>query len=589
MSVAATDLPVPADDAAVAAAVKQARTAGNVVLAEQLATDGLQRFPHSRALWSEAAYNAKRQGDWVRAAERLRGLQQTYRKGAPAKVWSRLLQALRQAKDTDRALAASRSALQAFPDSVVLHQHGAAVFEAARAWPEAAHSLRIVLADKPKPLEKTFVRLARALHLAGSNDAALAVLGQARSLYRKSLRLRPFAVDGKPTAFARAVALNQSFRFEQAQAAIAALRADPAEAQPRRQLDRFQTMVTVNAGQYEAGMIALGRNGKADAAPGLAGLWKVKKTVDGDLRFTGVVQDDLPEVTIFVNQLFLKSVRVKTVDGVRRFKFTVKRRMASRFPSDPDIRITAAGNLLLCENREALARHQVQKGGLLRRLRRGFIVTKKGTLRRPMPNNLLLRKRIADYLTRLDGYFFDRFGYRLWLSYGTLLGCIREGDFIFHDDDVDVSYLSTKTDPVAVIDEMVEMCRQMVADGWNMRVSVNGIIKPDSDFNMDIYAAWIQDGKLYMQNTTCFPFTRDDVEPCREVQFNGAPAWVPANAEGFLASKYGANWRVPDPGYQRQMAPGAREVLALAKPTAAQIDELRDLRTPLIPRTPAPE
>ncbi|MDB5963128.1 MAG: LicD family protein [Massilia sp.] len=571
----------PAADAELAARIKQARASGDLRLAEQLAGDGLARFPRSRALWSEAAYNAKRQRDWPLTVTRLNGLHALYRKGAPARAHARLIEALRKDGRTEPALTAARAAWLAHPAHAAIGEQAARTFEQAGQWREAAACLRALLGARDKPAERQFVRLAKALHLAGDDQEALAAIGQARRLYPKSLRWRPFAPCGgagllPPTALAQAVQLNQSFCFDSALAGIAALRLEGNAGAGKRELARLEKVFAINAGQYEAGLIAQGR--RRERAGALAGIWYAGKNADGDLRIKGVLRGAASEVYIFVNQLFLKSVLVKTIDGVRCFKYTIKRRLAARLPSDPDIRVVSEDGVLLCDDRDALAAHQQVKGGLVGRLQRGFIVTKKGTIRRPMPNNLLLRQRIADYLTRLGEYFFTRFGYRLWLSYGTLLGCIREGDFIFHDDDVDMSYLSTKSSPQEVIEEMVGICKQMVADGWNMRVSVNGIIKPGSGFNMDIYAAWIQDGKLFMQNTTCFPFSREDVEPCRQLEFNGAMAWVPHNAEGFLASKYGANWRVPDPGYQRQMAPGAKEVLALAKPSAAHIDELRALR-----------
>ena len=49
-------------------------------------------------------------------------------------------------------------------------------------------------------------------------------------------------------------------------------------------------------------------------------------------------------------------------------------------------------------------------------------------------------------------------------AYGTLLGAVREGDFLGHDSDADLGYVSSRSTPVDVIRESFELQRVVVAD-----------------------------------------------------------------------------------------------------------------------------
>jgi len=48
----------------------------------------------------------------------------------------------------------------------------------------------------------------------------------------------------------------------------------------------------------------------------------------------------------------------------------------------------------------------------------------------------------------------NELGFQSYLQFGTLLGCIREGDFIKTDDDIDMCYLSELKEPVQIQEEI---------------------------------------------------------------------------------------------------------------------------------------
>jgi len=52
--------------------------------------------------------------------------------------------------------------------------------------------------------------------------------------------------------------------------------------------------------------------------------------------------------------------------------------------------------------------------------------------------NKYLNKKIAEENLKLFKQIADKYNLKLILAYGTLLGAIREGDFITHDYDIDL-------------------------------------------------------------------------------------------------------------------------------------------------------
>ena len=64
------------------------------------------------------------------------------------------------------------------------------------------------------------------------------------------------------------------------------------------------------------------------------------------------------------------------------------------------------------------------------------------------------KDRFAEGILYAERLFKEEFGLVLRVAYGTLLGAIREGDFIDNDTDIDMTYLSTFKKKNQVIDEM---------------------------------------------------------------------------------------------------------------------------------------
>ncbi|MDX1510434.1 MAG: glycosyltransferase [Nitriliruptorales bacterium] len=138
-----------------------------------------------------------------------------------------------------------------------------------------------------------------------------------------------------------------------------------------------------------------------------------------------------------------------------------------------------------------------------------------------------------------------RAGVRAWLTDGTLLGCVREGDFIQHDWDVDLA-VHAGTPGATMKDALVDIGFRVVSEvgtpehGHQIRFMRDHV-------ELDIYvfytdgdsmwhAAWM-DGQPIIYRYQ--PFDLEDHE------FLGRTYAVPSPPERYLETKYGPDWRVP--------------------------------------------
>ena len=163
----------------------------------------------------------------------------------------------------------------------------------------------------------------------------------------------------------------------------------------------------------------------------------------------------------------------------------------------------------------------------------------------------------------------DDCGVPAFVSYGTLLGAVRDGRLISHDLDIDLGYLSQASTPVDVMRESYSMQRTLVEKhGWSIKRKNGGLLQvffPQEDGsrrNIDIFTAFISDGHVLAVHDTDFTGDTDDVLPLREVTLNGRPVPAPRNAEAFLAAAYGPSWRVPDPTFSYDEAGTRARMLA---------------------------
>ncbi|MCW2812739.1 MAG: hypothetical protein JWN84_194 [Nocardioides sp.] len=148
------------------------------------------------------------------------------------------------------------------------------------------------------------------------------------------------------------------------------------------------------------------------------------------------------------------------------------------------------------------------------------------------------------------------FGYDLFITYGTLLGAVREGGFLAHDNDYDASYVSSTTTGPEAADEVVEVAKVLIAAGYRVGAMAGGlhVIDPARPrHRIDIFHTYF-DAEGVLQHPFGYAghrqVTTADWTGTREIEFVGRTASIPACAEELLATFYGDDWRLPKTAFK---------------------------------------
>jgi len=188
---------------------------------------------------------------------------------------------------------------------------------------------------------------------------------------------------------------------------------------------------------------------------------------------------------------------------------------------------------------------------------RPLALTKWGKLNHPFDTTD--RSAIEGYLDQVEevlAVLRDECGVPSFLSYGSLLGAVREGGLIGHDVDVDLGYLSAQTHPADVLLESYAIERRIRAHKWRVRRENGGFLAlflPQSDGttrNLDVFTCFQVGEHLHQVHDTRIKADKDVVVPVAPVSFEGRQLPGPAQPDVMLEAAYGKGWRVPDPAFE---------------------------------------
>lgn len=134
-------------------------------------------------------------------------------------------------------------------------------------------------------------------------------------------------------------------------------------------------------------------------------------------------------------------------------------------------------------------------------------------------------------------------------GFGSVLGFVRDGDFILHDDDMDLLVAFAPADISSYALAKASLVKALGASGLSVynenrtHFTVNGVDVFVGFIEQDDSIAWFPS----QRNSNLF---MNDVFPPRKIEIHGVEVKIPRNPEKYLEATYGKNWRVPDSGWQ---------------------------------------
>lgn len=142
-----------------------------------------------------------------------------------------------------------------------------------------------------------------------------------------------------------------------------------------------------------------------------------------------------------------------------------------------------------------------------------------------------------------------------FFSYGTALAAVRDGVFIPHDFDIDISVVLQREVTTNVFQANEDVAHYLTAHGYKPEIEPGGgnmhLIGPNNTF-FDIWVG-VQNGDWVNWN----PGPRDEVRldmiaPIRnDVKLEGIQIPLPSKCEDYLRIMYGDDWQVPLKAWKR--------------------------------------
>ena len=150
-------------------------------------------------------------------------------------------------------------------------------------------------------------------------------------------------------------------------------------------------------------------------------------------------------------------------------------------------------------------------------------------------------KKIANENLKLLKEVCDRNHLTFLLYFGTLLGAVREHDFITHDEDIDLVML--KTDMSAFLSMLFELRKVGFELARYERRGFLSIIRKGEYIDIYFFAPYKNDPSLMH---CCMDICEKKyIEETAPMEFLGNTYMAPGDYEEYLAYQYGDDWRTP--------------------------------------------
>lgn len=137
------------------------------------------------------------------------------------------------------------------------------------------------------------------------------------------------------------------------------------------------------------------------------------------------------------------------------------------------------------------------------------------------------------------------------LGFGSVLSVVRDGRLMDHDDDLDIIIgLDSATTPTLRI-ALATVRGFLIAKGYKIKGSFFSHWHVwRGGKKVDVFVGLYEGDRIGWFPGKRRALARSDVFPSREVDFLGSRCLIPKDAEKYLATIYGPQWRSPAPGWK---------------------------------------
>lgn len=195
----------------------------------------------------------------------------------------------------------------------------------------------------------------------------------------------------------------------------------------------------------------------------------------------------------------------------------------------------------------------------------GYVFDRTGRLRLAKDKDPHWQDQMISLYQQVNETLKATTGYDAFIFYGTLLGQVRQRDFIGHDDDFDAAYLSTATDGSTAANEVRDIGYSLIDAGFQVygRHSTLHVHDPANPSNkIDLFHIYFNgSGELALPfgraGTT--EYTTSDWHGLEYAPLGTHNVLTPVNPAPLVQHLYGDNWNIPQAGFSWKQARVSRD------------------------------
>lgn len=158
----------------------------------------------------------------------------------------------------------------------------------------------------------------------------------------------------------------------------------------------------------------------------------------------------------------------------------------------------------------------------------------------------------ADWMASIK----ENTGIDIYLSYGCLLGAVRNGKMISHDFDIDLGFHASGETKEEIVSQCRKLIRYLTHNSHRVKVESNGQFKAAKMFpgnlylTIEFFVSWVQGDEFFLYFGIPGAKIAKDILPFSEIEIEGVKLPAPSNPEAMVEAIYGSDWKIPNPDFK---------------------------------------